>query len=120
MQTGDFDTHLDAQGGIQVRERFIEQEHARLGHQRTADRHTLTLTTGERLRFTLQQMCQLEHFRHLGDALVNGLFFRAGQLQAKGHVLGNGKMRIKRIRLEHHAHAAFSWRDVVHSGITNK
>ena len=59
VQTGDFNAHLDAQGGIQVRKRFIEQEHARFGHQRTANRHTLTLTTGKRFWFTLQQVGQL-------------------------------------------------------------
>jgi hypothetical protein len=60
MQTGDLDTHLDAQRGIQVRERFIQQEDAWLCHQRTTNRHTLALTTGKRFRFTLQQMRQLQ------------------------------------------------------------
>ena len=83
MQTGDFDTHLHTQCSIEVGERFIEQKYAWLGHQRTANRHTLTLTTGERFRFAIQQMRQLQHFRHLVNALVNHLFFCACQFQAK-------------------------------------
>ena len=59
MQAGDFDTHLHTQCSIEVGERFIEQKYAWLGHQRTANRHTLTLTTGERFRFAIQQMRQL-------------------------------------------------------------
>ncbi len=119
VQAGDFNTHLHAQRGVEVRQRLIEQEHARLCHQRTANRHTLTLTTGERLRLTLQQVCQLENFGNLGHALVNGLFFGAGQLQAERHVLGNGEMGIKCIGLEYHPDAALRRRDIVHTGIAN-
>jgi hypothetical protein len=33
----------------------------------------------------------LQHFRNLGHPLVNQIFFRAGQLQAKRHIFRNGK-----------------------------
>ena len=33
--------------GIQVVGRFVEQQHIRLGHQQTAQRHTAALTTGQ-------------------------------------------------------------------------
>ena len=59
MQTGNLNTHLYAQCGIKVRERFIQQENARFGHQGTANRDTLALTAGKRFWFTFQQMSQL-------------------------------------------------------------
>ena len=62
----------------------------------------------------------MQHFRYLRHALVNDLFFRASQLQAKGHVFRNGKVGIKCIRLEHHTDATFGRRDVVHAGITDQ
>ncbi|MNS98784.1 hypothetical protein D3C86_1743860 [compost metagenome] len=65
-------------------------------------------------------MCQLQYFRHLSDALIDHLFFRTGQLQAKGHVFSNIKMGIERIGLEDHTDTAFGGRDIVHAGFTNK
>ncbi|MNZ98886.1 hypothetical protein D3C78_1181910 [compost metagenome] len=120
VQTGDFNTHLNAQSGVQVRKRFIKQKHARFCHQRTTNRHALTLPTGQGFRFALQQMRQLQHFGHLIHTLIDNLFFGSGQLQTEGHVLGDGEMGIKRIGLEHHAHAAFCGRDVIHASLTNK
>ena len=120
MQTGDFDTHLDAQGGIEVGKRLIQQENAWLCHQRTTNRHALALTAGEGFRFTLQQMGQLQHFRNLSHPLVNQIFFRAGQLQAKRHIFRNGKVGIECIRLEYHPNAAFCRWDLVHAGVTDK
>ena len=120
MQTGNLNAHLHAQRGIEVRERFIQQEHARFSHQSTANRHALTLTAGKRFRFALQQMGQLKNFRHLSHALVNQLFFGAGQLQAKRHVFRDGKVGVKRIRLKHHPDTALGGRDIIHSGIANQ
>ena len=36
----------------------IDKEWRQLGHQRTANRHTLTLTTGERFRFAIMASSQ--------------------------------------------------------------
>ena len=90
MQAGDFNTHLDAQRGVKVRQRFVQQEYSRLGNQRTANRHTLTLSTGKRFRFTVQQVRQLQNFSYLINALVHYLFFRAGQFEAERHVFRDG------------------------------
>ncbi|CNV27065.1 Uncharacterised protein [Salmonella enterica subsp. enterica serovar Bovismorbificans] len=120
MQARNFNTHLHAQRGVQVRERFIQQKHTRLRHQRAANRYALTLPAGKRFWLTFQQMRQLQHFRHLVDALIHYLFFGARQLEAERHVFCNGEMGIERIRLEYHAHAALGRRDIIHTGFPDK
>ncbi|SUX76286.1 Uncharacterised protein [Citrobacter freundii] len=90
MQAGDFNTHLHTQSGVEVRQRFIQQEYTRLGDQRSANRHALTLSAGKRFRFTLQQVRQLQNFRDLIHALIHHLFFCASQFEAKRHVFCDG------------------------------
>ena len=41
----DLKPHLDAQLGIQIRQRLVEQENLRLANNRPADRHALALPT---------------------------------------------------------------------------
>jgi hypothetical protein len=45
MQALDFDAHVDAKLGVEVRERLIEQEHLGLSHQCTAHGDALSLAT---------------------------------------------------------------------------
>ena len=120
MQAGDFNTHLHAQSGIEVRQWFVQQEYARFGDQRTANRHTLTLSAGKRFWFTLQQVCQLQNFRNLVHALVHHLFFRSGQFEAERHVFRDGQMGIQRVGLKDHAYTTFGGRNVVHPGLPDK
>ena len=64
-------------------------------------------------------MRQLQYFRNLIHALIDFGFLRTGELQAKGHVFCHGKVRVQRIRLEHHADATFSGRHFIHTFIAN-
>jgi hypothetical protein len=44
----DLDPHLDAQLGVEVRERLVEQEHLRLAHDGAPDGDALALAARER------------------------------------------------------------------------
>ena len=46
LQFADFDPHRDAQLGVEVRQRFVEQKHLWLPHDRAAHRHALALAAG--------------------------------------------------------------------------
>ncbi|MNR66464.1 hypothetical protein D3C85_1899680 [compost metagenome] len=46
LEFGDGLAHLDPQLGIQVRQRFVHQQHLRLNDQRAGKRHALPLATG--------------------------------------------------------------------------
>ena len=66
-----FGARLDAQLGVEVRQRLVHQEHARLAHDRPAHRDALALAAGQRLRLAVEvrleveQLGRLAHLRQL-------------------------------------------------------
>jgi hypothetical protein len=119
VQLRDLGAHAVAQLGIEVGQRLVEQEHRRLAHQRTAQRHTLALATGHRLGQLVHHLGQAQRLRRLGDALVDGGLVMAAQLQAEGQVLGHGHVRVQRVALEHHRDVAVLRRHVVDHAIAD-
>ncbi|MNV46315.1 hypothetical protein D3C71_1381400 [compost metagenome] len=119
VQTRNLNAHLHPQRGVEVRQRLVEQEHVRFRHQRTADRHPLTLPAGQRFWPPVEQVSQLQHFRHLIDPLADFRFLGTGQLQAERHVVGHRQVRIQRIGLKHHANAALGRRHLIHAFIAD-
>ncbi len=106
MQFGDVQAHIDAQFGIQVRKRLIKHKHPRITHDGATNRHALALSTGELFRFAIQQVRQLQGFRHHLHLMANLIFCHAVDLQAIAHVLRHRHVRIERIGLKHHCYAA--------------
>ena len=62
METLDFDTHIDTQLGIEVRQRFIEQKELRIAHQCAPHRNALTLSARQLTWFAVKQMADLEAY----------------------------------------------------------
>jgi hypothetical protein len=60
VQARQLDPGLGAQGGVQVRQRLVEQEHGGLAHDGAADRHALALAAGQGLGLALQQVFDLQ------------------------------------------------------------
>ena len=61
----DLHAHLDAQLGIEVAERLVEQEEQGIAHQRPAHGDALALAAGQLRRLALEQRVDLQQ---LGDA----------------------------------------------------
>ena len=53
MELGDLGAHLHAQLGVEVGERFVEEEGLRFAHDGAADGDALALAAGERLGLAL-------------------------------------------------------------------
>jgi hypothetical protein len=70
MQPLDLDPHVDAELGVQVRERLIEQKDARLAHQSAAHGDALTLAAGELTGAPFEQMLDLQRLGDDGHRLV--------------------------------------------------
>ena len=105
--------HLDAQLGVQVRERFIEEEYLWLAHDRPPDCHALALSAGELAGLAVQQFGDAQRvggFLHAALDLVSG---HLAQLQPKGHVVEDGKMRIEGVGLKDHRDIAVFRRHIV-------
>ena len=114
VESLDLRAHLDAQLGIQIRQRLVEQEDRRVAHDGPAHGDTLPLPAREMARQAVEQPGQAEDLRrgpHLPEDL---LWPRLLQLQGEGHVLGHRHVRIERVVLEHHRDVAILGRHVVH------
>ncbi|KKO63297.1 hypothetical protein VM94_03048 [Janthinobacterium sp. KBS0711] len=113
VQLLDFRAHFRAQQGVQVRQRFIEQEQLGLAHDGAAHGHALALAAGQGARLAVEQVVDFQD----GGGGAHALFdFRLGelaQLQAKAQVVEHGLVRIQRIVLEDHGDVALARRQVV-------
>ena len=106
METADLDPHLDTKLGVEVRQGLVEEEHLRPPHDGPPDGDALTLAAGERRRFPLQVLVELQDmagFRDLGLDLGGRV---AVHLEAEAHVFLDGHVGIERVGLEHHRNAA--------------
>ena len=74
VQFGNLNTHLYTQLRIQVGKRLIHKEYLRITNDSTAHGNTLSLTTGQSLRLTIKQSCQVKDlssfFNHLVDLVL--------------------------------------------------
>ena len=98
----DVTPHVPPQVRVQVRERLVEQHHARLGRKRPRKRDALLLPAGELVRHPL---CLGRHADELQRLLYRPIMTGAVR-NTERYVLTNGQMREERIVLKHHAHTA--------------
>jgi hypothetical protein len=113
VQLADLGTHLHTQLGVQVRQRFVEQEDLRVAHDGAPHRHALALPARELARVALEQLVQVEDARRVLDAAALLGVGHPRQREREAHVLAHGHVRVQRIALEHHRHVAFLGQQVV-------
>ncbi len=106
MQALDFNAHLGAKLGIEIRQRLIEQEGRRIAHHGAADGDALALATGQRCRATVEIGFQPQRLAGFLNALVLLGFRQLRRVEPETDVLAHGHMRIDRIVLEHHGDVA--------------
>ena len=114
MQLADLDAHLDAELGVEVRQRFVEQEHLGFADHGAAHGDALALAAGELGGAAVEKGGQPER---LGDAADAGEALGlgdAGDLQRIAHVVGDAHVGIERVVLEHHGAAALARLEAVH------
>ncbi|MCY1547280.1 hypothetical protein D9M68_833270 [compost metagenome] len=71
MQLGDFQPHVDAQGSVEVRQGFIEQERLGLAHNGAADGDALALATGEGTRAAIEVGAQVQRAGGVFDLAID-------------------------------------------------
>ena len=102
--------HLDAQEGIERRQRLVEQEDLRLRNERPGQRHALLLATRQLRRQPRGVVVHGDQTQHLVRLGVAGRLVDALHLQAEGDVVEGGQVRKQRVALEHHGRAALGRR----------
>ena len=117
LELADLRPHLHADLGVEIGERLVEQQHLRIQHERTRQRHALLLPARQLAGITIAQPGEthlLQHRSHPPGPVGRG---DLAQLQAVRDVLGHRHVRPQRIVLEHHADAALVRRHVVDHAI---
>ena len=82
-------------------ERFIQQQHTRLGCQRTGDGDALTLTTGELMRKAFLQSAQAEQLDQFRHACFDVHLLPLLDLEAERDVLEHAHVSEQGVALEH-------------------
>ena len=82
MQRLDLGAHVDAQLGVEVGKRLVEQEHLRIAHDGAAHGDALALAAGKLARQPLEESVKAEPIGCAADALLDLRLL--GLLQAAG------------------------------------
>ena len=69
MQTGELGTGRDAQLGIEIRQRLVEQEGDRAAHDGAADGDALALAAGQLAGAAVEKLLDVEHAGGLGNTV---------------------------------------------------
>jgi hypothetical protein len=102
LDAGDLGAHLDAELGVEIRERLVHQERLWLADDRAAHRDALSLAARERARLLLQDLGEAERPRRPSHAALDLRLLDPAHLQRERHVVVGRHMGIERIVLEDH------------------
>ena len=84
VQAADFEAHLLAQIGIEVGQRFVEQQHAGLDDHGAGQRHALLLAAGQFGGIAVGEVAEMHGVQHLAElALLDRRAVQAAQLRPK-------------------------------------
>ena len=95
-------TQLHTQLRVQVGERLVHQERARLTNYRTAHGHPLSLAAGERARLALKELLYAKDPGYLLNTAVDFVLLQLLETQPESDVVVDGQVRVERVALEHH------------------
>ena len=111
--------HLHAQLRVEVRERLVHQEHARLAHDRPAHRDSLALAARELAGLLPDALGEPEQLDRVVDPLLDHGLRQLLQPQREADVRGDRHVRVQGVVLEHHRDVALSRRGVVHDPVAD-
>ncbi len=87
LQGAEFDAHLATEGGVEVREGFVEEEDLGVPDDAAANGDALALAAGELAGSQAQLLGQLQDFGGAADLLLDLGLGQAGDAEGEGDVL---------------------------------
>ena len=85
----DLNTHLYTELSVQVGERLVHEEDLRVTYDSTAESNSLTLTTGESLRLSVEEVLDLEDLSCFLNTAVDLVLRHLSELKSESHVVTN-------------------------------
>ncbi len=108
-------THLVAQVGVQIAQRFVQQQHARFGDERPCQRYPLLLAAGKLVWTALRNIWQPDEVQHVHDLLPDDVPVHAVHFQPKAYVLLNVHVWEENVLLKDHDGATLFGRHCQHA-----
>ena len=106
LQRVQLEPRLQAQLGVEVGQRLVEEEQARLAHDGARERAALLLAAGQLARCAREKVADADLRRGVRDSLLDGVRSGADHAQRKADVLRHRHVRVERVALEHHRDVA--------------
>ena len=103
---------LEAEERVEVRERFVHEQHRRVHDERAGDGDALALTAGKLRGVTLEERRQAEELGALADARIDLRLRDTMHPQAESDVARHGHMWEHGVALEHHRDVAVARREI--------
>ena len=111
--------HLDAQACVEVRERLVHQEHARLTDDRATHGDALALAAGKLARLAVEELRQSEHAADILDPAIDLALRDTPHPEPERDVVVLRHVRVERVVLEDHRHVPPAGVDVVDDGVSD-
>jgi len=106
LQCLDLVAHLLADPRVEIGQRLVEQQNLRIDGKRTAERHPLPLTAGERRHLALAEPFQPQHRHQFGHPAGDLSAADPPEFEAVADVLRHRHVRPQGIGLEYHRDVA--------------
>ena len=119
LEFDEFAAGLHAQGGVEIRQRLVHQEHRRSPHDRPRERDALALPTRELGRLAIEEILEVEHSRRFVDGATAFVGGNVPGAQRELDVAPHRHVRIEGIALEHHREVAILRLHAVDDAVTD-
>ncbi len=100
LEPPDLGPDLDSEVGVEVRERFVEQEDHRLLHQRPSERDPLPLAARKLVRPPSEEPAHAQEAGDLVHVTLGLLSLHSCRVEREADVLADGHVRVDRVILE--------------------
>ena len=113
-------SHLDPELRVEVGERLVHEEAARMPHDRAPHGHPLSLAARERPRLAVEEALEAEQCRSLLDPPLALRLRDALRLEREADVRAHRHMRVERVVLEHHCDVTVDRVEVVDDHVADE
>jgi hypothetical protein len=110
----DFGAHFEAQSGIEVGERLVEEDTAGAYNERAGQGDPLLLATGELGDLAFRIRPHLHGIQRRRDALANLRAWHTALFETEGDIFGDSHVRPEGVTLKHHSGVSLVGREICH------